>query len=294
MSAAPGPYLALLVKGALIVAVLAFAGSWDPEALGAAARQLSPGDLLLAWVFMLLFFVAQAARWRDLLKACGLPDPPGTVALTRIVLAASCYTLWVPTWIGHELARVWMVTGKREAVPSVVASVFAERVVGLVVLLGLGAAGAPLLGVNLHPGLVAAGLLALALATPFALRRLPALGLDVKPARLVPAFLWSAASQAAVGVSLYLVARPLDDVSLGTVCAACWIASLASAVPVSFAGVTLREGAALMLLQQAGMSPHAATLAVTANLLLSHSWILLGGAGDLLLEGRSALRTLRS
>lgn len=260
-----------------------------------------------------LIAVAQglsAARWRLVL---GPDDAPPWTRLLRLYLVGQFFSLFLPTSVGGDAVRAVAVSRGARRPAWAVSSVVFERMLGVVALVAMlaiggwaapgvfrASAGSATLRIDPGPAEVAIGVLLLA-AAGFAgwrmtmrsgrLRALAAeaaalwTGLAARPAAFGAALAASVGVQGAyVAAWLALAAGLRLPVGWGEMLVFVPFVSLAAMVPVTVAGIGVREGAWALLLAPYGV---AAADAVAFSLLYFFAFCLIGAAGGLVfaLEG---------
>ncbi|MEZ4316404.1 MAG: lysylphosphatidylglycerol synthase domain-containing protein [Myxococcota bacterium] len=284
--------------GLVLTGLVVLAWAVDRERLEHVAREL-PVHLLVG---MLLCGTAArlfgVLRWR---VSCGglMAAPPGVPALFRVELLAEFVNIWVPTFIGGEVVRIWGVRDPDDPMPAVW-SVAVDRLLGLlglvlavipVVLLvdlplpgwlvwaGLGGVGAVLgVGFVLRPHLVGLGPWAAALAGLRIPRVFGALALSVaSPWCLVLAY-WG------------FFGTVYPSLSLAGVAAFVLLSRFGRAVPVQLLGLNSVEGAMWVLGELFGIPREILALSLATNYgdKLLHS--LAGGVVELSVNGADMLQ----
>lgn len=301
----------VLVRIVLGAAILAFV-----------VRRADPGAATLRWdarasaglgaavALVALAQVLSAARWRLVL---GPDDAPPFRRLLRLYLVGQFFSLFLPTSVGGDAVRAVAVSRGARRPAWAVSSVVFERFLGLLALLamlGIGgwaapgvfraSAGSADLGMELGGGRTAIAVV-LFLAVLIAGARI--LGRSARVRRIAgeAAALWTglaarpAAFGAAVAASLgvqgayvaawmALAAGLRLPVGWGEMLVFVPFVSLAAMVPVTVAGIGVREGAWALLLAPYGV---AAADAVAFSLLYFFAFSLTGAAGGVVfaLEG---------
>jgi glycosyltransferase 2 family protein len=252
------------------------------ETLLGRVKQGQPVYLAAALLLVLLILVLVAVRWRLLANWLGLAAPIGLAV--RAVFLGAFGSQVLPSTVGADLVRGYMLLRHTAAIGRVAASVIADRLFGLFalclllvlfnpVLLQL---PAPYAGLLAPAALLASGavLLAFLLACTTGikvgtnvrlLRRLRELGtidgvrLEARPI----------AGSVALGLAIHalavliasLVARAYGvEPSLGVWVSIIPLSLLACAVPVSIGGWGVREGAIILLAGPLGVPPAEALL----------------------------------
>lgn len=268
----------LAVSGGLIAAVVAAA---EPAALAALLTGLAPAPAVAA-IFLLAGIIALSGlRWWLVGRAIGAPL--SLADCVALMFVGGFFTQVLPTSIGGDAVRILLAGSRGISYSKAFNGVFLERASGLIALVLLVASGVLWLGARLQPPALAVALL---LALPVMLAVLPVLCLlDRLPmprplARIMRPFVALAGDSRRVllppAISLPLLA--LSVLAQLLAAAAAW--SLAQGLglalgfgdslalvpavilitffPLSFAGWGVREGAAVLLLGVAGLSPDAA------------------------------------
>jgi uncharacterized membrane protein YbhN (UPF0104 family) len=290
---------------ALKVAVTSGALLWafgraPPSAMAEAVKRLSPAAFATAVCVLFANSAVGALRWREVLRAYDGGPAPSLGFLARAYMVGIFYNTFVPGNIGGDALRAHVTRQSFEHPADAYMTILVERGMGLSGLLLLAGAGilvaAPewaLWGALLV--VTAALLFVVSLATPnlaiWLVARLPERfrarvpGLS-RPRRHAPLLLASALSVLsqflAVFSSHLLVFALSPGVTLGDSMAAIPLAMLSLYVPVSVAGLGVREAAFVALFARAGVSAAdatAASLAFMAALMLCG---LVGGAVHLL------------
>lgn len=299
MRATPGVLIRLLAGGGLLAFVLARADlgastlRWDARAaagviaafaLAAAAQGLS------------------AARWRLVL---GADDAPPFGRLLRLYLVGQFFSLFLPTSVGGDAVRAVAVSRGARRPAWAVSSVIFERFLGVLALFGMlalggwmapgvfrASAGRASLGIRPGAAEVAIGLLLLAIVGLVGWRMVRR-SARIRRVAGEAAALWTglaarpAAFGAALGVSLgvqgayvaawmALAAGLRLPVGWGEMLVFVPFVSLAAMVPVTVAGIGVREGAWALLLAPYGV---AAADAVAFSLLYFLAFCLIGAVG---------------
>ena len=228
--------------------------------------------------FLLCAQLLSAFRWRVLLG----PDAPPLMFMWRLYSVGAFFSLFLPTVVGGDAVRV---TAALKAFPNpavVIISVLTDRVLGVLALLVYALVGAtvlpdlarrivqsgswsftPLAERGLIIGAFAVALIPIVLfRTSAGFRRViqPAVGtvteLAAAPRTLISAIILALAVQAAYIFSwsalVYLLAIP---VPLSVMLLAVPFVSLATMLPVTLAGIGVREGAWGFIFSLLGLAP---------------------------------------
>lgn len=272
----------LLLRVGVSASILALILSRIPtEDLLERVKGGAPVYLAAALLLALLVMVLVAVRWRLLANWLGLAVPVGLAV--RAVFLGAFGSQVLPSIVGADLVRGYMLVRHTAAIGRVAASVIADRLVGLFALCLLLVLFNPVLPQLPAPyaGLVAPGALLASGAALLAfllactgikvganlrlLRRLRALGtidgvrLEARP--IAGAVALGLAIHALAVVTASLAARAYGvEPSLGVWVSIIPLSLLASAVPVSISGWGVREGAIILLAAPLGVPPAEALL----------------------------------
>src|SRR5262249_23657533 len=116
---------------AVLLAYVAWHTDWDK--VGQAFARLRVGLWLAAVALLLVTQVVSALRWRVLARALGFERP--LRQLTGIYFIGMYFNLLLPTSVGGDVVRAWYLDGGSRRRLAAFASVFLDRVSGLLVLL---------------------------------------------------------------------------------------------------------------------------------------------------------------
>jgi len=244
-------------------------------------KEGQPVYLAAALLLALLVMVLVAVRWRLLARWLGLAVPIG-LAVRAVFLGAFGSQL-LPSTVGADLVRGYMLVRHSASVHRVAASVIADRLVGLFALClllvifnsVLPQLPAPYAGLVAPGALLASGavLLAFLLACTGIqagagvrrlrwLRELGAIdGVRLEARPIAGAVAVGLAIHALAVVAASLVARAYGvEPSLGVWVSIIPLSFLASAMPVSIGGWGVREGAIILLAAPLGVPPAEALL----------------------------------
>jgi uncharacterized membrane protein YbhN (UPF0104 family) len=294
-------YVLLAVKVVVTSLALLWAfGRAPPSAMAEAVRRLSPAAFATAVCVLFANSAVGALRWREVIRAYEGGPAPSLAFLARAYVVAIFYNTFVPGNIGGDALRAHVTRRAFGHPADAYLTILVERGMGLSGLLLLAGTGilvaAPewaswgailvVTAILLFAASVVTPGLAIWLVArlPERLRtRVPGLS---RPRRLGPLFVASALSvlsqYLAVLSSHLLVFALSPGVTLGDSMAAIPLAMLSLYVPVSVAGLGVREAAFVALFARAGVSAAdatAASLAFMAALMLCG---LVGGAVHLL------------
>lgn len=277
----------LLVRVGVSAVILALIVSRIPaEDLLGRVKEGAPLYLATALLLLLLGLVLIAVRWRLLANWLGLGVPLRLAV--RAVFLGFFGSQILPSTLGADLVRGYMLARHTAATGRVVASVIADRLVGLFALCLLLALANPVQS-QLPPPydrLVAPAALLASGAALFAfllacsgvavganlrlLRRLRELttleGVRLEARPIAGAVALGLATQALAVLAASLAARAYGvEHSLGVWVAVIPLSLLASAVPVSIGGWGVREGAVILLAAPLGV-PSAEALLVSLTI----------------------------
>lgn len=275
--------LAQLAAGLGCAAVLGWTVDW--RASLALLARAEPADAAAVAALAAAGIAVCAWKWQRLLAALAIRAPLGE--LLRVYWAAAFVGTFLPSTVPGDAARVAL-TRRFGNAAAVVASIAAERVTGLAVLLLL-ASGAALARPDLLPGapprlsLLAAAAAGLALLSAFVpallakalgrrwrFRGIGSLGrfgaavaeIARRPGALQLACALSAVFYAAVVLSHYAALRAFGaEVGPADVAAVALLVTLAAALPISPNGLGVGEAAFVLLYTQIGVAPEQALAA---------------------------------
>lgn len=153
------PWRGVALKAAATLLLLAGV-FWrvDPRAVFASFGSLRPLPLAMAFVWVALAIGISAVKWGRILARRGIHVP--FFELTRLYYIASFFNAVLPTSVGGDPVRAWMLGREKGNMPEAFASIVSERLIASVALGLSSAIGLPLVGVT--PKL--AGLVALFIA----------------------------------------------------------------------------------------------------------------------------------
>ena len=267
-----------LLKLAVSVGLLALLlGTMDIGAVAAVLGRLPPAAIAAGLVLMLLQITVLGLRWWLVMAAIEVPIPIRKAL--PVTFIGVFFNQVLPTSFGGDAVRMWQAHRIGVGGEAAVVGVVLERLGGLFGLAVLTAFGAAYLGgeidnQTLRLGLLAtlpaavAGVVALAM-----LDRLPArwrrgavlekaarLARDSRrvfltPAKALPLLLLSLLSHGLAAAAIYAFAEGLQLGLPFLTCVALFSAViLVTAIPISFAGWGLREGAMVALFAFAGLA----------------------------------------
>lgn len=280
-------YIRVAVSGCL-VAWIAWRTDWSDVAEKFANLHV---ELWIAAVALFLGMqIASARRWQLYGKDLGFEQTfPQYCAYTFIGMF---FTLFLPTLIGGDVARVWYLNGQSGRKWPALTSVFLERINGLAVLIATACVGWLICPVELPSWISAsvwgsAALAVLGLASVPLLRRWPRLSVQRReqlqslesllwsPRTLIESTLLSVLVQAAGAMILWCLGLALGlDVPITYYAVLGPMVSLLMLLPISVNGMGVREGATVLFLLPLGVDEPAA-------LALAFLWFTTGIAGSL-------------
>ena len=216
--------------------------------------------------------IMSSYRWLLLARLNGIGGP--WREYLRYYFVGLATNLFVPGLIGGDAARAAYLGLRRKRMPEAIASVVADRGLGLVALFWMAAIAAlAVASVKLPHNLVLAvtaiGILLLIgfLAAPLLItpaRRLggrlgrivgPLIPYLERPAALLPAIILSLILQTSLAVCQYLLAIGMGlNVPLSAVLLIVPMANVAASLPLTFNGLGVREGAYVLLFGMAGVA----------------------------------------
>jgi uncharacterized membrane protein YbhN (UPF0104 family) len=291
-------WLVFSLKIGVTVAALAWALSrTSASAMLDAVGRMSAMAPVAAVLLLGSNIVVGAVRWREVIRAYGVEPLPPLGFLMHGYLVAGFYNTLVPGNVGGDALRGHAARGAFSHSADSYVAVLVERGLGfaaLVLLAGVGAWLSPAVPFWwAGPALLAAGgaLVMVSVATPWLMRKvarwLPAslrglvgelTTLGGNRALLI-AVLWSVVAQTGAVLASHILVRDLDPhLELVDSLAFIPIASLSLYVPISLAGLGVREAAFVVLLGRVGVSPANAT---AASLAFMASLLVLAAAGGI-------------
>jgi glycosyltransferase 2 family protein len=278
-----------IMVSVLLLAAICWQTDW--RHVGAALYSLRAEFWLAAFGLLLVSQIVSTLRWRLFARALRFEN--GLRQMTGYYFIGMFFNLVLPTSVGGDVIRAWYLDGKSERKLAAFASVFLDRLNGLMVLVAMACTAvlfSPLALPAWIPwsvaGIAGSGLLGLA-ALPLALRSglLPAhrkrqlqtmLQLLREPKTLLLTTGLSLFVQGASVAIVWLIGAGLHAPIPGVYY---WImvpmVSLLTLLPVSVNGMGVREGGVVLFLAPLGVNQGTA-------LTLSFLWFLVYAAGSLM------------
>jgi uncharacterized protein (TIRG00374 family) len=271
--------------------------------VGAALREAELGWILLSLTLAPLLLLAGARKWQLLLRARG--NDPGLVTCFRLYTVGYFFNNFLPSNVGGDVARVYLLVKRGGSTAEALASVFVERFTGLTALVALAAAAALTgpaalyhLQVRLFIGAVVVGYAMLlgAVLQPgvarFVQARLPGpLGAKLvrlhdaiaayrgHPSVLLVSLALSVLFYAGAALNIYAAMRAFGaPLQLLDAAFATPLILLVAAVPIAIGGIGLQEGSMVAALGVYGVP---AAVALTGALLIRVKGMLVGALGVL-------------
>ena len=266
------PYGAFALRTALGLAVVALLAHYDGRAVFHALARERLGYFFAAIALYIASQVMSSWRWQLLARLNSIPGPFREYLAYYFVGVFT--NLFVPGLVGGDAARALYLGRRHDRLADAIASVVADRGIGLLALFGF-AAGCALTmrTVTLPPSVlrvtVIIGAVALAgwLTSPLLARIVPRLGGGFarfvepvlpymrRPLALIPAIVLSIALQIALATCQYLLARGLGlRISLPTFLLCVPIANVFASLPITLNGLGVREAAYVVLFGYAGVT----------------------------------------
>ncbi len=281
-------YLRIAVSG-LLIALIAWRADWG--SVGSSFAELRVELWLAAVGLYVLAQVASARRWQVFARELQFEQSlPQYCAYSFIGMF---FSLVLPTLVGGDVMRVWYLNGQSGRKWAAVASVFLERVNGLLILLATACVGVLISPVELPAWILwsvwgSAGCAGLGLALTPLLQRWQRLSDERReqlrmfvdllraPRALLEASLLSILVQAAAVLILWCLGIGLGlDVPIAYYCVLVPMVSLLLLLPISVNGMGVREGGTVLFLLPLGVAEPAA-------LTLAFLWFTTGVAVSLL------------
>ena len=302
-----------LVKFAFSFAVLGYLGwttNWTE--VGPTLTSIRPEFFGAACMFFLASQAACSRRWADIARAAGIRENYPRFA--RLFLEGSFFNLFLPTSIGGDVARALKLAPDAGGRARAAGTVLADRLLGLVALLVVGAAMAspnpsqstpwPTLGL----GVAYLGVAWLALRVAIRLGRSQRFrpegansrfrfakpvfdslaSASRQPGVLEKSLAWSFVVQMALIGAVAMLGVGLGlNLQLGQYAIIVPTATLLATLPVSFGGMGVREGSlAILLVGQGGSAESGVALGIAWYLMTLVSG-LLGGVSLVLGKARN-------
>ncbi len=266
------PYGAFATRAVLGIAVVALLAHYNGRAVFHALARERLGYFFAAIALYVASQVMSSWRWQLLARLNSIPGPFREYLAYYFVGVFT--NLFVPGLVGGDAARALYLGRRYDRLADAIASVVADRGIGLLAIFWL-AAGCALtihtialppsvLHVTLIIGAAAlAGWLTSPLLARIAPRRggrfagfiEPILPYMRRPLALIPAIILSFLLQAALAVCQYLLARGLGlHLSLATFMLCVPIANVFASLPITLNGLGVREAAYVVLFGYAGLA----------------------------------------
>jgi glycosyltransferase 2 family protein len=264
-----------LVSFALLYLVLQ---GVDMESLFLLLREFSISDAVILVVIAVVFLGAmQGMRWKGILGSLG--SRVETTWAINVSFLAIFFNQVIPAMVGGEVSRVWLGKKNGISIQTLIVSVFADRIVGLVAISIMCAIGLPFLfkisgSTNVFWSDVAlVGLSFIGTVFLFMLRSIPfwlrkwraikaiqllgeaawSVSLKLKPS--LEMFLYSFLSHSTQIVLILLIAEMISvPLSVGHAMILCPPILFVSMLPISLAGWGVREGAMVVGFSLIGIS----------------------------------------
>ena len=266
------PYITFALRaglGVVVVAILLW--HYDARPIFRLLRRESPAFFAATIVIFLAGQVMSAYRWQLLARLNHIGGPYREYLAYYFI--GMFTNLFVPGLVGGDAARAVYLGRKENCLGESIASVVADRGIGLVALFWLAAVCALLLDSSALPANLVRATLAVGaisfigwLAAPM-LGRLaasfggrlgqmasPVLPYLRRPAALIPAIVLSLILQASIAACQYLLALGLGlHIGLATFMLIVPIANVAASLPVTLNGLGVREATYVVLFGMAGV-----------------------------------------
>lgn len=291
-------YLILLVKVAVTLGLFYWLVSRvDIETVGHILARSSMTPIVLALGTLTTVFLMSCVRWWTLIGHLGLSIPLRQVLPSYYV--GLFFNNFLPTGVGGDVVRTIHLKLRGHSAKLLISSALADRIIGLVVMLTLGAVSillSPELRVEQDQKIYLVTLIALGLVSGGMLfwlsDRLPIGKLTERYRHtrirrsilevihlcftyrtavraVVGAILLSVVVQSLVIVTYYLLATGIGiQLSFVTFFAFVSIVHLATTLPISIGGLGIREGAMVALMTAVGVDVHLATTLTLLYLLV--------------------------
>lgn len=278
-----------VVVSVLLLTLIAWRTSWSEVAEKFANLRV---ELWFVAVGLYLFAqIASARRWQLYARELGFQHSFAQYCAYSFI--GMFFSLLLPTLVGGDLMRVWYLNGQSGRQWAAIASVFLERVNGLLVLIATACVGVLISPVELPWWIVAsvwgiAGWTCLGLAVVPILRHWQKLPIERRqqlqmlldllraPKLLLESTVWSIVVQVAAVLILWCLGIGLGlEVPIAYYCVLVPMVSLLMLLPISLNGMGVREGGTVLFLLPLGVEESAA-------LTLAFLWFTTGVAVSLL------------
>ncbi len=276
--------LKLLVSGTILYLVLEKAGAENVLGL---LKDIHPAYFAASVVLYLAGLFIGSMRWQIL-----LPRKFSLKRLYPLYLVGSFFNIFLPGLVGGDAVKIYYLYKETGDGSEALSSVFMDRYVGFVSMMTLGLAAYPF-GLKYFRGEWIEWLLPLIIIS-FILVSLLVFGLRIgqriavigklhsyfhtyrkKYTVIARAVLYSFTLQLMIIFGIYLLAVGLGiEVPFSALLIFIPIITTVATIPISLAGIGLREGASVLLLGSVGVEPDSATA-------LSFSWFLMTATGGL-------------
>jgi uncharacterized protein (TIRG00374 family) len=312
----PVAFLGKVLVSALLLSLL----FWrvDRGAFLRSVKTLSPAVFLACAAMFVLGYLISTLRWQRLLLAEGLHIP--LWRLTLVYFEAAFFNLFLPTLIGGDIVRGYTIYRMTQGQDASIASIVVDRLTGFAALVAIALVALAAAYRDIRDPQVAAMILAVAAAFAgglgillnawtmgWALRVLSLLGLRRFHARLEAlvgairryrrhrpalgqALLLSVLLQALIIVTFYLVSVGLHlHISIAYFFLFVPLITVVSMLPVSVAGLGVREGGVVYFFAKVGVAP---AVALSMSLIWFSLTLLISSLGGLafLLDSHAAKR----
>ncbi len=278
----------------LVLAVGALVNVVDWQRLTHVARVLSPVTILAIIACGTCARTVGVVRWWTVLGGLTATGRPSVLRLLRLGLLAEFVNIWVPSFVGGELVRIW---GVRRTTDTATAtwSVGIDRVLGLI---GLVLAVLPVgllvdLPIPTFAWLLAVLGVLLLLGVGFALRpwiaehsEMGAALATLHPPRVLGALALSVASPWCLVVGYLLFFGTLQPgLGSGAVAAFVLLSRFGRAVPIQLFGVNSVEGTMWLLGEILGIPREILAVSLAMNLTDKYAHSITGGLIELAMNG---------
>jgi uncharacterized protein (TIRG00374 family) len=294
-------FLAKLVVSAGLLAVLVILA--DTGALRSALVRADWRDVLAATLVLVAHTPFLARRWRDIAQAIGIRLTWG--AALRIVVIGTFFNQVLPSAIGGDAARVWLLRNENVPVTRGLCSILLDRIVGLLGMAAVVVVGFPwLLQIVRQPvprsaaaAAVVVGLAGMVLLLSLDrlplpkivrsrsfIRRLLSVADDARAVVLAPRVISSALAASVVvhlmvSTAAWILAKGIGlDVGIEVFVLLLPLVLLLTLLPISIAGWGVREGTMIACLSLVGVD---ASSAFAVSVLLGLTYVLAALPGGL-------------